>query len=825
MTTAAEIQAKLGLEVADYLANVDKVVKKNESFVRSMQESGEQVKKAIEFFAVAESTKQLIEFAEQGAESAAAIQDFAEITGQSARQVQEWTYEARLGGVAQDALRAGMVKLSESMAQATSGSGIQANAFAAMGVRIKDAEGNLRPLNDVLGDVAQKFSGYADGPAKAALAVALFGKNGAELIPLLNQGRDGFEELKDKAQALGVILDTETLQKAKETGDELRTMGIVADAVKTQFAAGVQPAVHAVGEAFGEVNREGSVANVVLGAMETVFKAGASAAIFLAETIVETGEDLGAFAAEVERYAHLDFSGGYAIHQEQIQKDVEMQRHAADQIKSIWEDASKSGPQAPDDTKKPSAPIVSTGQDKAIKAQFAQQKAAADAELALLRESGREQQTALDDAYRNGLITTQAYYSQKIDIASIGAAKELDILQKQIDQTRALKASAPKEEQEALQAKLIQLTGQLQLAQAKQANAELDNQRQVADAIKQQEKALQDLSISAQDAAEKAGLTTQVNDLEQAHSLMMVSDQQYFAIRKQLELDSLAQAKQIEQERLANFKGTQDEIERETIASQNRITQHELETQEKLRTIDREAQLQRSRYALQLGQDVQQAAAQGLTKWAEGSESASQAFKDFGRSVVQDLISIAAQYAVNFAAQEALKLLGLGTTETAAAASAAAWAPAAAGASIASFGAADIAGTAGLISTYAVADGLATASSFAGAFADGGTISAGQFGLVGEEGPELFAPGVTGTVVPHRDFSDMLSGSASGPNIINNAPGLVFRPSPDGTLTIDMLPDIRDFIYAHVVDQTGKPSSSMSKALRSTHGTGPRGTL
>jgi hypothetical protein len=47
-----------------------------------------------------------------------------------------------------------------------------------------------------------------------------------------------------------------------------------------------------------------------------------------------------------------------------------------------------------------------------------------------------------------------------------------------------------------------------------------------------------------------------------------------------------------------------------------------------------------------------------------------------------------------------------------------------------------------------LAPALESVPDFAGFFANGGTLRQGEFGVVGEEEPEFFFPGVTGTVVP-----------------------------------------------------------------------------
>lgn len=57
----------------------------------------------------------------------------------------------------------------------------------------------------MLGDIAEKFATFRDGPEKAALAIELFGKSGADMIPNLNKGSAGMEELRTEAERLGVV--------------------------------------------------------------------------------------------------------------------------------------------------------------------------------------------------------------------------------------------------------------------------------------------------------------------------------------------------------------------------------------------------------------------------------------------------------------------------------------------------------------------------------------------------------------------------------------------------------------------------------------------
>jgi hypothetical protein len=119
-------------------------------------------------------------------------------------------------------------KLARAMAGAEEGTSKAADAFKALGVSTRDAAGNLRPTLDVLDDVAQGLSTYADGTNKTALAQALFGKSGAELLPVL----------KDLAgaQKVGATASTEQAQAAEAFNIALGRLKVQADAAAVSIA-------------------------------------------------------------------------------------------------------------------------------------------------------------------------------------------------------------------------------------------------------------------------------------------------------------------------------------------------------------------------------------------------------------------------------------------------------------------------------------------------------------------------------------------------------------------------------------------------------------
>ena len=57
-------------------------------------------------------------------------------------------------------------------------------AFAALGIKTRDSNGNLRDSGQVLIEVAQKLGTYADGANKTALAQAIPRKGGSQFLPI-----------------------------------------------------------------------------------------------------------------------------------------------------------------------------------------------------------------------------------------------------------------------------------------------------------------------------------------------------------------------------------------------------------------------------------------------------------------------------------------------------------------------------------------------------------------------------------------------------------------------------------------------------------------
>ena len=144
-------------------------------------------------------------------------------------------FAAEQSGVEFNRLVTGMQRMSRQVAEASTGVGRGAEAFSAMGIEVKTASGALRSQGDILRDIATRFATYQDGAAKAALAQEIFGRAGAQMIPLLNQGSDGIQALTDQAERLGIIIDQDAANAAERFNDSLNAIKKAGEGLANQI--------------------------------------------------------------------------------------------------------------------------------------------------------------------------------------------------------------------------------------------------------------------------------------------------------------------------------------------------------------------------------------------------------------------------------------------------------------------------------------------------------------------------------------------------------------------------------------------------------------
>lgn len=183
-------------------------------------------------------------FGQSAADYAGGVMDMSDATGVAAEAWQKMAYAAKISGIEQEKLRGAMIKFDKTIISAASGSGSAAEMFSELGISIKDATGNMKAPEDVFTDVVSLFDKLENSAAKTALATELFGKSGAELLPLLNEGEKGLAQLYTEAEKSGNVLSGEALSAADEYGKNIDKLKLQFQGVVLEVGTALIPLLH-----------------------------------------------------------------------------------------------------------------------------------------------------------------------------------------------------------------------------------------------------------------------------------------------------------------------------------------------------------------------------------------------------------------------------------------------------------------------------------------------------------------------------------------------------------------------------------------------------
>lgn len=146
-------------------------------------------------------------------------------------------HAADMSGVSMGSLQGAVARLSRAIAD-------KPDKFKKIGVALRGADGQLRRTTDVMADVAQVLSEMPDGAKKTALAMEFLGKSGADLIPMLNGGRDALRAMMDEADDLGIVITPEMAKNAEQFNDNLSRLQKQMHGIWVMVTANLAPSLN-----------------------------------------------------------------------------------------------------------------------------------------------------------------------------------------------------------------------------------------------------------------------------------------------------------------------------------------------------------------------------------------------------------------------------------------------------------------------------------------------------------------------------------------------------------------------------------------------------
>lgn len=378
------------------------------------------------------------------AKSAAQYQDVAEKIGDSGKNIASLAVAAGVSETSMETLITSSNKLTKSLADVNGSGKDAAEGLKALGINVADFQ-NLS-ATERIDTVAKAMVNFKDGTAKSAVAMALFGKSGAEMMPFLKELGEGIGRQN--------ILTSEQIALADEYADKQAKLQAQISLYAGAIASDMIPAFNDLSQVlleiikdFGGVNSE--TGKLDSGKIRSFANDAADALAFLVDVVggvkfafQSLGTAIGATMASQAQLFKGEFSKAKSILEsgaEDIQK-LAMQESARDKL-ARTRAAREAGEKVAKATVAADKPALkyTASRSSAGKA-GGEAKAAMDAEIAAIKAAAAEKINALSNAEKilsakrsAGLVSEKEQYAERRRMLQENLATQEDAILKEID--------------------------------------------------------------------------------------------------------------------------------------------------------------------------------------------------------------------------------------------------------------------------------------------------------------------------------------------------------------------------------------------------------
>ena len=201
----------------------------------------------------------LVAAATKAAEFGSTLVDMSARTGASVESLSKFGYAAQQTGADMGSVETGLKFVSKNAYAAAQGTGEAADAFNALGISVKDSNGNMKSAEALFLESGNALRNVDDEATRTALSMAIFGRSGTQLIPMFTDAGKSLGEFTADAERLGLVVGTEAANKMDDFGDKLDQLkaqnskmwaglGAAAIPVLMQVLDAVQPIIQNITE-------------------------------------------------------------------------------------------------------------------------------------------------------------------------------------------------------------------------------------------------------------------------------------------------------------------------------------------------------------------------------------------------------------------------------------------------------------------------------------------------------------------------------------------------------------------------------------------------
>lgn len=475
----------------------------------------------------------------------------------------------------------------------------------AMGLATRDANGKLRPMNDLMLDAIAVVNSYKEGTDRNAAAQEVFGRSVNGSSKLLLASREAAEETERKMRDLGMVVGQDNVQAWKDYDQASDDAHLTGKALQITIGQALIPVMTAFKSSLVSIGPE--LVKVARVAMET-FLGVIDLARMVKQAFVSVGSDIGAVAAAASMALRGDFVGAMNVFKERAADAV----RETQKLKDLW-----------------------NGTGDSFLGKFRQKFTASDAPT----EGGNDFQAPPDASGSKGK-------SKKADgpIDALGSGSY-------ITSDKGV-AEMLREQQEAIN----RMNGEMAADAERAAKAASEAYKRASEQKVQADLVWKQSAVNARLAVVDADEAAAIHAVEMgvmSHDELLTQQLGFEQRRNEIILQAM-------NERLAMIDPTQDPVAYAQLKTE--IEEAERQHQAVMTEVKNAGELERNRYALNAINGIQNGLQQTFQKIMMGQMTLAQGLKSIWQGVLQAITGAIAQFAASWIAKKiAMMVFGKAT--------------------------------------------------------------------------------------------------------------------------------------------------------------------
>lgn len=164
-------------------------------------------------------------------------------TGLSRVALQELRFAGDQVGVSFEGIQSAVAMFTRNIPQFEKGTGEGAQALRGLGVSLRDASGQLRPMSKLVPEVISKLSAMTNETERNVLATQIFGRGAMELVPMLAAGAGEIDRLRQRARELGLVMSEDSVKDFAKFKDSMEELEAVTAGLGRNVATALLPVI------------------------------------------------------------------------------------------------------------------------------------------------------------------------------------------------------------------------------------------------------------------------------------------------------------------------------------------------------------------------------------------------------------------------------------------------------------------------------------------------------------------------------------------------------------------------------------------------------